>query len=227
MSWISWMLPHGASTFARDIDWIYYLILIITGIAFFIVEIGLVWFLIKYRARPGRTAHYTHGSNKAEIIWTTIPAVTVVILGLLSSPVWTKIKGRDSVPANAIPIRVHVKQFEWNFIYPGPDGKFDTADDITRRNQLHVPSGQPVVVTLESEDVIHSFSIPAFRIKQDAVPGMHIRAWFQATEPGVYELGCAELCGLGHYKMRAVVTVLSAEEYRHWLGEQSPTVALK
>jgi cytochrome c oxidase subunit 2 len=221
------MLPHGASTFVGDIDGIYYLILAITGVAFVIVEVGLVWFLIKYRARPGRVVHYTHGSNKAEIIWTSVTAVTVVILGLLSAPVWNHIKGRDSVPANAMPIQVHVKQFEWNFIYPGPDGRFDTPDDFTVRNQLHLPVNQPVLVELTSEDVIHSFSIPAFRIKQDAVPGMHIRAWFQPTETGVYELGCAELCGLGHYKMRAVVTVLSPEEYQRWLGEQSTKVALK
>ena len=227
MSWISWMLPPGASTFAGPIDRIYYLILIITGIAFVIVEVGLVWFLIKYRARPGRPARYTHGNNTAEIIWTAIPAVTVVILGLLSGPLWNRIKGRDSVPANAMPVQVHVKQFEWNFTYPGPDGRFDTSDDFTVRNQLHLPVHRPVVVELTSEDVIHSFNIPAFRLKQDAVPGMHIRAWFEATETGVYELGCAELCGLGHYKMRAVVTVHSPEEYQRWLGEQSTKVALK
>ena len=227
MSWISWMLPHGASTFVGDVDGIYYLILAITGVAFVIVEIGLVWFLIKYRARPGRPVRYTHGNNTAEVIWTSIVAVTVVVLGLLSAPVWKRIKGRDSVPADAMVIRVHVKQFEWNFLYPGPDGRFDTPDDFTRRNQLHLPVNRPVVVELTSEDVIHSFNIPAFRIKQDAVPGMQIRAWFQPTETGVYELGCAELCGLGHYKMRAVVTVLSPVEYQRWLGQQSTTVASK
>lgn len=225
MSWISWMLPPGASTFAGDIDWIYYVILTITGIAFVIVEVTLVWFLIKYRARPGRVAHYTLGSNKAEVIWTSITAVTVIILGLMSAGMWNRIKGRDSVPTNAMAIRVNVKQFEWNFIYPGPDGRFDTPDDFTRRNQLHLPVNQAVVVELRSEDVIHSFSIPAFRIKQDAVPGMHIRAWFEPTLTGEFELGCAELCGLGHYRMRAVVTVHSQEEYQRWLGEQSTTVA--
>jgi len=227
MSWISWMLPPGASTFAGDIDRIYYVILVITGIAFVVVEVGLVWFLIKYRARPGRTVIYTHGNNTAEVIWTSITAVTVVILGLMSAGIWNRIKGRDSVPANAMAIRVNVKQFEWNFVYPGPDGRFDTPDDFTRRNQLHLPVNQAVVVELTSEDVIHSFNIPAFRIKQDAVPGMHIRAWFQPTVTGEYELGCAELCGLGHYRMRAVVTVHSLEEYQRWLGEQSPTVASK
>jgi cytochrome c oxidase subunit 2 len=225
MDWISWMLPPGASTFARDIDWLYYLILIITGIAFVVVEAGLIWFLIKYRARPGRKAHYTHGNNTAEIIWTAIPAVTVVIIGLLSGGVWNNIKGRESVPANAIPYRVHAQQFEWNVTYPGPDGRFDTPDDFTRRNQLHVPVDRPVVVELTAEEVIHSFGIPAFRVKQDAVPGMRIRVWFQATAPGAYELGCAELCGLGHYKMRAIVTVHSQAEYERWLGQQSTIAA--
>lgn len=225
MDWISWMLPPGASTFARDIDWLYYLILIITGVAFVVVEVGLIWFLVKYRERPGRRAHYTHGNNTAEIIWTAIPAVTVVIIGLLSGGVWNRIKGRDSVPANAIAYRVHAKQFEWNVTYPGPDGRFDTADDFTRRNQLHIPVDRPVVVELTAEEVIHSFGIPAFRVKQDAVPGMHIRVWFQATAPGTYELGCAELCGLGHYKMRAIVTVHGQAEYERWLGQQSTTVA--
>ena len=226
MSWLSWLLPPGSGVFAGEIDRIYYLILVITGIAFVIVELGLVWFLIKYRARPGQQVQYTHGSTRAEVVWTSITAVTVVILGLLSGGVWNHVKGRNSVPPNAIPIRVHVKQFEWNFTYPGPDGKFDTPDDVTLRNQLHVPVDQPVVVYLNAEDVIHSFFIPSFRLKQDAVPGMHIRAWFQATKPGVFELGCAELCGLGHYRMRAVVTVHTPEDYRQWLA-QPQTVALK
>ena len=226
MSWLSWLLPPGSGVFAGEIDRIYYLILVITGIAFVIVELGLVWFLIKYRARPGQQVQYTLGSTRAEVVWTSITAVTVVILGLLSGGVWNHVKGRNSVPPNAIPIRVHVKQFEWNFTYPGPDGKFDTPDDVTLRNQLHVPVDQPVVVYLNAEDVIHSFFIPSFRLKQDAVPGMHIRAWFQATKPGVFELGCAELCGLGHYRMRAVVTVHTPDDYRRWLA-QPQTVALK
>lgn len=227
MEWISWMLPPGASTFAPAIDRLYYIVLIVTGIAFVVVEAGLIWFLIRYRARPGQKAHYTHGNNTAEIIWTTIPAVTVVILGVMSGGVWNHIRGRDSVPQNAIPVRVHAKQFEWNVTYPGPDGRFDTPDDFTRRNQLHVPANQPVLVELTAEDVIHSFNVPAFRVKQDAVPGMNIRVWFQATTPGVYELGCAELCGLGHYRMRALVTVHGPDDYNRWLASQASAVALK
>jgi cytochrome c oxidase subunit 2 len=219
------MLPPSASTFAADIDRIYYAILIVTGIAFVVVEVGLVWFLIKYRDRPGRTVRYTHGSVKAEVIWTAVPAVTVIIIGLVSGPVWNHIKGRHSVPEGALPITILAKQFEWHVTYPGPDGQIGGTDDFTIRNQLHVPVDRPVVVTLHAEDVIHSFNVPAFRLKQDAVPGMTIRSWFQATKPGTYELGCAELCGLGHYRMRAVVTVHAQPEYEEWMRTARQTTA--
>ncbi len=218
---MSWILPSSASTFAGEIDFLYYLILVITGIAFVVVEVGLIVFMIKYRARPGRKAEYIQGSTKAEIIWTAVPAVTLVIIGLMSGGVWNTIKGRNSVPADAIPYGLHAQQFEWNVTYRGPDGQLGTADDFTVRNQLHIPVNQPVVMRMTAEDVIHSFFVPAFRVKQDAVPGMTINVWFQATETGQYELACAELCGLGHYQMRAMVTVHSVDDYQQWLADQA------
>ena len=218
---MSWWLPLQGSTFAPQIDGLFLAILIITGLAFVIVEAGLIWFVIKYRGRPGRKAHYTHGSARAEVVWTAIPAVTVVALGLVSNHYWKEIKGRDSIPADAYPIAIHAKQFEWQVTYPGADGKLGTADDFTVRNQVHVPVGRPIVVILTSEDVIHSFWVPVLRVKQDAVPGLTIRAWFQATVPGEYELGCAELCGMGHYRMRARVFVHSAAEYDAWARQQA------
>ncbi len=190
-----------------------------------IVEAALIWFIIRYRARPGRKAHYTHGSVRAEIIWTAVPAVVVVMIGILSGRVWTDIRGRDSVPAGAIPLAVAAKQFEWNITYPGPDGRLGTTDDFTRRNQLRMPVDQPVVVTLTSEDVIHSFFLPEFRVKQDAVPGMEIRVWFQANRIGEYSLACAELCGNGHTTMGGAVTVMTQEEFTRWLAEESRTLA--
>ena len=102
-----------------------------------------------------------------------------------------------------------------------------TADDFELRNQLHVVVNRPTVVMLRSEDVIHSFFVPAWRLKQDAVPGLGIRVWFQPTEVGQFELGCAELCGLGHYRMRAVVTVHTPEDYEQWLAQQSQNVATR
>ena len=216
---MSWWLPLQGSTFAPQIDGLFIAILIITGLAFVIVEAGLIWFVIKYRGRPGRKGHYTHGSAKAEVIWTAIPAVTVVALGLVSNHYWKEIKGRDSIPADAYPIGIHAKQFEWQVTYPGPDGQLGTADDFTVRNQLHVPVGRNIVVVLTSEDVVHSFWVPVLRVKQDAVPGMTIRAWFQATVPGTYELGCSQLCGLGHYRMRAQVFVQTQEDYDAWMKQ--------
>ena len=218
---MSWILPSGASTFAGDIDFLYYLILVITGIAFVVVEVGLIVFLIKYRARPGRKAEYIVGSTKAEIIWTAVPAVTLVVIGLMSGGVWNTIKGRNSVPADAIPYGLHAQQFEWNITYRGPDGQLGTADDFVVRNQLHIPVNQPVVMQMTAEDVIHSFFVPAFRVKQDAMPGMTINVWFEATETGEYEIACAELCGLGHYRMRAMVTVHTVDDYQQWLAGQA------
>ncbi|MFL5574826.1 MAG: cytochrome c oxidase subunit II [Gemmatimonadaceae bacterium] len=224
---LSWFLPPGASTFTGDIDWLYDTILVVTGIAFVAVEVVLVWFLVKYRSRPGRRARYTHGNVRAEYVWTGVTAVVVVWIGLASAGGWHHIKGHDSVPRNAYPLLITAKQFEWHVTYPGRDEKLGTADDYTVRSQLHVPVGRPVVATLESEDVIHSFFIAPFRIKQDAVPGMHIRVWFQPTRVGQFELGCAELCGLGHYRMRAVVTVHTQQDYDRWVAGRSRSVAMR
>ena len=240
---MNWWLPPQASTFAPQIDGMFTAILVITGITFFLVELGLIWFIFAYRERPGRKAHYTHGNTKAEIIWTAIPAVTMVILGIASNGLWVKIKGRNSVPANAYPIGIHAKQFEWWITYPGPDGKLgrtsptlvdktsnptgldpaDSAshDDMVVRNQLHIPVNRPVVAYLTAEDVIHSFYVPEFRVRQDVVPGMVIKSWFEATVPGSYELGCSQLCGLGHYKMRAQVTVHTQADFDTWLQQRA------
>jgi len=216
-----WWLPDAGSTFAGPIDTMFLVILIITGIALVVVEVGVVTFVIRYRARPGRKAFYTHGSTRAEVIWTAIPAVTMVALGLVSNHYWVLMKNAKSIPPNAIHIGVHGKQFEWQMRYAGADGKLGTDDDLEVRNQLHIPVNQPVAVELSAEDVIHSFFVPEFRVKQDAVPGMKIMAWFQATKTGEFEIGCAELCGMGHYKMRARVFVHTPEEYQAWLTQQA------
>ncbi len=224
---MNWILPEGVSTFAADIDRIYYLILGITATAFVIVEVTLVWFMFRYRARPGRKAHYTHGSMRAEVLWTAVPAVVVILIGILSGGVWNRIRGRDSIPAGALSIAVQAKQFEWNATYPGQDGEFDTADDFTVRNRLRIPVNTPVVVYLTSEDVIHSFFIQAFRVKQDVVPGMRIPVWFEATAIGDYALACAELCGNGHTTMGGTITVMPRSEYDEWLVERHPTLAAR
>lgn len=219
MSW-SWLIPPGASTFVDRIDWIYYLILAITGIAFVVVEAMLIWCIVKYRRRPNQKAQYYHGSAKLEVAWTAVTAAVVLVIGIISATAWTGIKGRNSAPPDAMRIGILAKQFEWHVTYPGPDGQLGTADDDSVRNQLHLPVNRAVNATLTAEDAIHSFFIPAFRIKQDAVPGMAIQVWFQPTQTGEFEIACAELCGLGHYRMKARATVHTDEDFARWLQER-------
>jgi len=217
-----WMrLPEQASTYAPDIDNMFHLIMWITGVIFVIVELMLVFFLWRYRHREGRTAHYTHGNNRLEVVWTIVPALICVMLALLSRRIWDQIK--ENMPHEGLEIHVTGEQFAWNIRYAGPDGKFDTADDILTLNQIHFPVGKPVIVTLTSKDVIHSFFLPEFRVKQDAVPGMHTRIWFEGNEVGHWEIACAELCGLGHFRMKGFVTVDTPEDFQKWLAEQAAT----
>ena len=122
-------------------------------------------------------------------------------------------------------VQVRAKQFNWEFTYPGPDGKFGTPDDKTLTDELHVPVGKPVRINLGARDVIHSLFVPQFRFKQDAVPGREIPAWFQVSKPGKYEAPCAELCGFGHSGMKGWVTVSSPDAFKTWVGEKWPAAA--
>jgi cytochrome c oxidase subunit II len=219
------LLPASASTFAADIDWLFMLILAITGIVFVLVQVTLIVFIVRYRRRDGRSAEYTHGSNRLEIGWTVATAVIVLTLAFLSRELWFDIKDPDRFPDAGLELLVTGKQFEWNITYPGADGVLGTADDVVSRNRMHVPVGVPVHLALESEDVIHSFFVPEFRVKQDLVPGMRIPAWFEATRTGEFAIGCAELCGLGHYRMSGTVIVQTAEEFARWHQELALTAA--
>lgn len=220
MHWWYPTLPPNASSYGAQIDTLFYVILYITGAVFLIVEIALLVFVVVYRKREGRKASYIEGSATAEVIWTTIPAVTVVCLGLFSQPLWSKIKEPGRIPAGAVPLGIRAKQFEWHVTYPGPDGRLGTDDDFAKRGELHVVVDQTYSFKLTSDDVIHSFFIPVFRLKQDAVPGMEIAGWFRPTETGQWEIACAELCGLGHYRMRGRLWVHTAEEFARWQESQ-------
>ena len=220
-----WRLPPNVSTYGGEIDSMFHLIAWITIVVFFLVEILIVVFLFRYRGRPGRTAKYTHGNSRMEILWTTATALIVLFIGVISRGLWLEIKDPRHFPQPGLELIVTAKQFEWNVTYPGADNQLGTADDFVRRNQLHVPVDVPVRITLQSEDVIHSFYLPQLRLKQDAVPGMHIPAWFEATLPGEYTVGCAELCGLGHYRMKGALTVHSAADWQQWYTQEQQRTA--
>lgn len=216
MSW----LPEDVSTFGGEIDSLFYLIYYITGAVFILVTVLMVLFLIVYRHREGRRATYSHGNTALEITWTIVPAIILLVLSFMSVSSWGKIK--SNAPPSDFQVQVTAKQFNWEIVYPGPDGKFGTPDDFQIDNDMHVPVNKVVHVILKSKDVIHSFFLPNLRLKQDAVPGRDILVWFEATKPGKYELPCAELCGFGHSGMRGWLYVDTPEEYQKWVKENWP-----
>ena len=213
-------LPEDVSPYGSNIDSLFYFIYYLTAVAFILVTALMVVFLIVYRHKEGRQATYTHGNTTLEIVWTVIPALIFIILGLVSKASWDEVK--LSVPETDTVVQVTGKQFNWEILYPGPDGQFNTTDDKQIDNDIHVPVGKPIRVILKSKDVIHSFFLPNLRFKQDMVPGREIVGWFQANKPGKYEIPCAELCGFGHSGMRGWLHVLPEAEYQQWVNEQWP-----
>ena len=217
MSW----LPENIATYGKEIDDLFYLIYYITGAAFLLVTVLLVAFLVMYRQKAGRRAVYSHGNTTLEMVWTIVPSLILIVLTFLSIPTWSKIKSH--IPESDLHIRITAKQFNWEVAYTGPDGKFDTADDQTFDNEVHVPTGKAVVLHLRSRDVIHSVFIPTARFKQDAVPGREILQWVEVMKPGKYEIPCAELCGFGHSGMKGYLFVHTPEEYQKWVKEKWPS----
>lgn len=216
-----WWLPHNLSTLGHDVDSLFLIVLWITGIVFIGTQIALGWVTIRYVDEPGSKAQYFHGSQRLEVIWTIIPAAVLVFIALYQMGTWADIKFRSSAPKVAPLAEVTARQFQWMFRYPGPDGKLHTADDLHTTNDLHFVMKKPVLIYLKTQDVLHSFFLPQFRIKQDAVPGLTIPVWFDSEEAGHYELVCAELCGWGHYKMRGKVTVHKTQaEFDEWMRNQ-------
>jgi cytochrome c oxidase subunit II len=210
--------PHDISTFGPQIDWLFELIFWIVMVVWIAVMIAMVVFLIRYRTRPGRKAEYIEGNSRLEMVWTTVTAVILIVLALMSRSTWADIK--EHGPPGDVFYKVNAKQFNWEITYPGPDGKFGTKDDVTIENEMHVPVNKVVRIDLTSKDVIHSFFVPNLRLKQDAVPGRVIHVWFEATEKGQYEIPCAELCGFGHSGMQGNLTVQSQEDFDKWLKDQ-------
>jgi cytochrome c oxidase subunit II len=215
---LSW-LPENISTFGGDVDHLLRLIYYITGVWFIGVEALILYFVIRFHKSRQAKPVYVRGDTSSQAAWVLVPVFVVLMLDLgidrVGGRVWDRIK-IDRPHADYV-VHVAGKQFNWEFTYPGPDGKFGTADDQTIENELHVPAGKVVGFELTSNDVIHSFFIPTLRLKQDAMPGRRIEGWFEATKPGTYEIACAELCGFGHYTMHGVLTVHTPEDYQHWV----------
>jgi cytochrome c oxidase subunit 2 len=248
-------LPLNAAAHGAQIDgalnWVHWLmaLLFVGWMAFFIF---VLW---RFRRSKNPVASHTGvTSHTSSWLEGAVAVAEAILLIGLSIPLWADRVDKFPSDQEALKVRLVGEQFAWNVHYPGPDGVFgrtsidkidlqsnplgidrdDPAakDDVTTVNQLHLPKGKPVIVYLSSKDVIHSFNVPEFRIKQDAVPGIQIPVWWIPTvstaemrqrlhKPDfVYEIACAQLCGLGHYRMRGFVTIEEPAEYQKWMDEQ-------
>ena len=239
----TWWLPVGASAAAAGIDHHFTTTFILMGVVFVAAQVSLGALIWIYRDRGSSSGKvdYSHGNTKLEIVWTVLTTVLFVGLNLMSSSIWASERFR-AAEASAVGVEVTGMQFAWYFRYPGPDGKFgiakpeledpsaggeaalglDPADPASKDDVvtgiMEVPVGREVEVILRAHDVIHSFFVPAMRFKQDAVPGLAIHMHFTPTETGDFEIACAELCGLGHYKMHGMLKVVSQDEFDKWLA---------
>jgi cytochrome c oxidase subunit 2 len=203
------LFPEQASTFAVRVDQLYWFLIAVTVFFGGLIAILVVTFAIRYRRRPGRDAvQPSHGVSSIllELFWTAVPLVLVIVMFVWASKLFID---QSIPPIGAEEVFAVGKQWMWKIQHP--NGRREI-------NELHIPVGRPVKITLSSQDVIHSFFIPAFRIKQDAVPGRYTTMWFEATKPGSYHLFCAEYCGTDHSQMIGRVVVMEDMDYQTWLG---------
>lgn len=218
-------LPENINDHGHMIDRLFMFILVLTGVIFIGTSGALAWCIWRFdAARNPNPVSYTHGSHTLEIVWSIIPAATLLFIAIYQMNAWADAKLRrpkDEQGNGKAPLaEVTGRQFEWRIRYPGNDGVIGTPDDIHTVNELHVPIDEEVVVQIKSMDVLHSFFLPQMRIKQDVVPGMKQFVWFRANKEGVYDIVCAELCGWGHYKMRGRITTQSRAAFDQWLKNQ-------
>ena len=205
----SFWMPPQVSTTAHSVDWLFHFILAISVFFFLLIVIVMLVFVLKYRRREGQAAEQSPSHNMAlEVTWTVIPVILVIVIFFFGFKGFLDIA---TPPANAYEVLVEGQKWNWSFTYP--NGYVD--------ENLHVPVDRPVRLVMSSADVIHSLYVPAFRIKNDVVPGRYSKAWFEATVPGEYDLFCAEYCGTSHSDMVAHVIVHPVGEFEIWLEKAS------
>ena len=236
-------LPPLASDHGAGIDRMLKYLLLSVGALYVIGNVVLGYFVWRF-CRQGKVT-LRMASARAERKWSLIPVAVMLVVAeggvfVLGLPVWGKYYGEP--PADVLTVEVTAEQFAWNVRYSGADGKFGRTaarlislnnplgvdrtdangqDDLILLNDIHLPVNKPARIRLRSKDVIHSFYVPDFRVRQDTVPGMTIDVWFVPTQTGSFELACSQLCGFGHYTMRGLVTVVSEADFQAWLAEQA------
>ena len=215
------------STYAKDVDDLILLITVLVGFWFLLAEIVFFWLIFKFRAKDGVKAQYLDGSNPKHKRWVTIPHFLIlgcdVVIIYFAISVWHRVK--MTMPPADDTVRVYAQQWGWVFQHAGKDGKLDTADDITTGYDMHVEVNKTYHFELQSRDVLHCFSVPVFRLKQDTIPGRIIKGWFKADSAGEHDIQCAEMCGIGHGIMGARIHIETPEEHAAWIAANTPTIA--
>jgi cytochrome c oxidase subunit 2 len=236
-------LPPLASAHGGEIDQMlgivhWFMVVLFVGWGIF-----YAYTIIRFRKRKNPRADYIGvRRDTSSYLEAGVAIFEAVLIIAFAVPLWAKRVNAFPPEKDAVVVRVVAQQFQWNIHYPGPDGKFgrtdikivdeesnpvgldrsdpDGKDDIVITNQLHLPADRPVLIYLSSKDVVHSFSLPVMRIKQDVIPGQVIPVWFVPTKTGDYEIACAQLCGLGHYRMRGYLTIETQQEFDGWIKDQ-------
>lgn len=215
----------AASTFASDIDRVFTIIFFAVGFWFVLAQGVFFWLIFRFKKRDGVKAQYITGELKSEKRWITVPHNIILLFDIVivvaAVQVWYKVKQDLPESPTKQEVRVIGQQWAWTFVHPGPDGKLDTPDDIAKVGELHVQNDQLYHFHLESKDVIHSFSVPVFRLKQDVIPGRVITGWFTPTKTGTYDIQCTEICGIGHALMPAKIFIETPAEHAEWIAKNS------
>lgn len=248
--WLAYYMPPDYSAHGAELDrlnanvhWLMLILFVGWGLVFFFM-------VMRFRASKHPKANYhgtkSHLSTYAEF---GVLVVEIVLLVVFSIPLWARWASPPGPEQNPLEVRLVAEQFAWNVHYPGPDnvfGKTDVSlvsssnplgldvtdphakDDIATLNQLHMQVDRPIIVRISSKDVIHSFALPYMRVKQDAIPGMQVPVHFTPVKTSgaeTWEIACAQLCGLGHYRMRGQYHVQTKEDFDKWLASQTPVAA--
>ena len=217
-------LVPAASSYAADMDNLFTLIFVLVGFWFILCEGLFFWLIWRFRKKEGVRGQYVTGELRNEKRWITYPHLLVLFCDLFivagAVKVWYDVK--QYLPPAQETVRIVSQQWAWTFVHAGPDGVLGTTDDISKVNELHVEVDKTYHYKLESTDVLHSFSVPVFRLKQDAIPGRVITGWFKPTLAGEWDIQCAEICGIGHGLMAARIYIETPEQHAAWLMQESP-----
>ncbi|MFK7895662.1 MAG: cytochrome c oxidase subunit II [Myxococcota bacterium] len=218
------LLPATASTYASDIDQLFDVITLLVGIPFAVASYLFFSFIFRFKKKEGQPALYITGTEHKYMKWIHRAHVPIllfdVVIVVMAVNVWYSVK--QDLPESDSTVRVIAQQWAWTFVHPGPDNVIDTADDITTINELHVSTDTLYHYKLESKDVLHNFSVPVFRLKQDSIPGRIITGWFEPTVTGEHDIQCAEICGIGHGLMPARIIIESPTQHAAWVNDNNP-----